>query len=106
MQNNHRRRFETFDKLSFYVAGLSLVTLMGVLTSLQSEQVDVTRELARTSTNQQSDIASIGTLLGTVVDNQNSLRATVRNNHMSLSRAVGDVEKTLISICAKSEVCD
>lgn len=102
----HRRRFETFDKFSFYVAGLSLVTLMSVLTSLQSDQVDITRELAKTSSDQKSSISSIAARLVMVVDNQNSLRSTVRYNHLQLSTSLGDVEKKLVYICAKSEACN
>jgi len=92
---DHRRKYETFDKFSFYMAGFLFTALMGYQASLLSDQVQYTRDIAKTNESQQSDISSIVTRLGTVIENQKNLQETV-----------SDVERKIIHICAKSEGCN
>lgn len=102
----HRRHFESFDKFSFYCAGFLFTAIMSFQTLLQIDQLQTAREMAKTSSDQKSSISSIVTRLGVVVENQTSLRNTVRDNHIQLSKTIGDVEKKIISICARSQECD
>lgn len=87
--------YSPVDKFSFYIAGFLFVALTGYQASLQKDQVNLTRELSRTTHSQQVYISSISVKLKTVIKNQEILYSTV-----------GDVERKIIHMCAKNGDCD
>jgi len=75
----HRRRFESFDKLSMYVAGISLTTLMGM-------QVNLTNKLSETSVKNQIELTVVTTKMTSVIKNQDALRGTVGTIRVQMTK--------------------
>ncbi len=102
--NAHRRRFESFDKLSMYVIGVLVTALMGSLVyssnrqvDLADEQVTLTRSLSEESIKTRISLGKVTSQITDVKANQ----VIVQQNQASLQRSVGVIKVNLVRLCER-----
>ena len=88
----HNRKYETWDKLALYVAGLAVTTLLTVQAGLSSNQVELTKELAATSQQNQVELTRVTTQMVSVIENQGYLQSTV-----------GTIREQIIRLCERQK---
>lgn len=93
--SDHHRRYDTRDKFALYLAGLAITTLLALQANFASSQVDLTKELAATSVENQIELMRVTTQMGSVIDNQRALQNTVGTIRGQVSRLCESQKKLL-----------